>query len=111
MNKFDLRKYFNFNILLETEYRFTSLAITKAHFNITEDVKTIERILNNLKEVSNIEPIKRTTEIKTLTKIVEEEDENGEIFYFKDQDEAIKFAVLLEENSINYHSHKHSWSV
>ena len=110
MNKFDLRKYFKFNVLLEAEYRYTSVAIEKFYFDNTEDVEKIEGILEVLKDEFNIEPFKRTTEIKTLTKIVEEEDENGEIFYFKNQDEAIEFASLLEINSIDYHSHKHSWS-
>ena len=54
MNNFDLRKYFEFNVLLESveedefPYRDSNVAIRKSHFDDTEDVKKIEGILETL---------------------------------------------------------------
>ena len=109
MNKFDLRKYFKFNVLLESveedefPYKDSKVAIEKSHFNNTKDVKKIEGILETLESVSNIKPIKRTTLGKNAFGGFEEkEDENGERFLFRSFEDMNIFKTQLVKNGIKF---------
>ena len=100
MNKFDLRKYFNFNVLLKEEKELLFVRIPNiGKFNNEEEV---QKILEG-EEFKNTPPLEysltRYREEKQLKFI---EDENGEYFSFVPYGKIGTFIDLLHEKNITY---------